>query len=254
MATDQPQSSEDLHRHLKEQINFLETSAKSYDEGYDAEAKRLAVTLRVLLHDTARSKSLLGLLGLKGGLFFDSAQPADPSSSSLSYHGLISICCNGVETKYVPFLDDLPHRVGKEVDFDSWWDTVIFIDQKGQKFSRKELILSIANKDGGAHIDPTLNEKYADLSRQNSLGWYSVKNEATTPLEGAEKAAIRQIAHEALKSLKCNYKKNLVMPGSGIMVAGVQIGYADSPSHEKIGRNDPCPCGSGKKYKKCCRK
>ena len=21
---------------------------------------------------------------------------------------------------------------------------------------------------------------------------------------------------------------------------------------EKIGRNDPCPCGSGKKFKKCC--
>jgi hypothetical protein len=21
---------------------------------------------------------------------------------------------------------------------------------------------------------------------------------------------------------------------------------------EKIGRNDPCPCGSGKKHKKCC--
>ncbi|MGA2646654.1 MAG: SEC-C metal-binding domain-containing protein [Candidatus Sulfotelmatobacter sp.] len=21
----------------------------------------------------------------------------------------------------------------------------------------------------------------------------------------------------------------------------------------KFGRNDPCPCGSGKKYKKCCR-
>ncbi len=21
---------------------------------------------------------------------------------------------------------------------------------------------------------------------------------------------------------------------------------------QKIGRNDPCPCGSGKKYKKCC--
>ena len=24
------------------------------------------------------------------------------------------------------------------------------------------------------------------------------------------------------------------------------------PKPEKIGRNDPCPCGSGKKYKKCC--
>lgn len=24
--------------------------------------------------------------------------------------------------------------------------------------------------------------------------------------------------------------------------------------HEKVGRNDPCPCGSGKKFKKCCLK
>jgi preprotein translocase subunit SecA len=23
---------------------------------------------------------------------------------------------------------------------------------------------------------------------------------------------------------------------------------------EKVGRNDPCPCGSGAKYKKCCGK
>jgi hypothetical protein len=23
---------------------------------------------------------------------------------------------------------------------------------------------------------------------------------------------------------------------------------------KKVGRNDPCPCGSGKKYKKCCGK
>lgn len=26
------------------------------------------------------------------------------------------------------------------------------------------------------------------------------------------------------------------------------------PKKPKIGRNDPCPCGSGKKYKKCCGK
>jgi preprotein translocase subunit SecA len=41
--------------------------------------------------------------------------------------------------------------------------------------------------------------------------------------------------------------------------------YANSPDgapkvetykrdQPKIGRNDPCPCGSGKKYKKCCGK
>ena len=27
----------------------------------------------------------------------------------------------------------------------------------------------------------------------------------------------------------------------------------NKPRHvKKVGRNDPCPCGSGKKYKKCC--
>lgn len=29
---------------------------------------------------------------------------------------------------------------------------------------------------------------------------------------------------------------------------------ANTVHSEKIGRNDPCPCGSGKKYKKCCGK
>lgn len=27
----------------------------------------------------------------------------------------------------------------------------------------------------------------------------------------------------------------------------------DDIASRKIGRNDPCPCGSGKKYKKCCK-
>lgn len=27
---------------------------------------------------------------------------------------------------------------------------------------------------------------------------------------------------------------------------------AEAPKSAKVGRNDPCPCGSGKKYKKCC--
>ena len=31
--------------------------------------------------------------------------------------------------------------------------------------------------------------------------------------------------------------------------------HVQMPIHvEKVGRNDPCPCGSGAKYKKCCGK
>lgn len=37
----------------------------------------------------------------------------------------------------------------------------------------------------------------------------------------------------------------------------IATAYKDSKTvrnENKIGRNDPCPCGSGKKYKKCCGK
>jgi SEC-C motif-containing protein len=36
---------------------------------------------------------------------------------------------------------------------------------------------------------------------------------------------------------------------SGQQPGGVQTFVREAP---KVGRNDPCPCGSGKKYKKCC--
>lgn len=33
---------------------------------------------------------------------------------------------------------------------------------------------------------------------------------------------------------------------------GPMFEKGSSLTREGIGRNDPCPCGSGKKYKKCC--
>ena len=38
----------------------------------------------------------------------------------------------------------------------------------------------------------------------------------------------------------------------GTVPAAPQTGSAQPVHVEKVGRNDPCPCGSGKKYKKCC--
>ena len=33
---------------------------------------------------------------------------------------------------------------------------------------------------------------------------------------------------------------------------GRRVFYNDDGTVKRVGRNDPCPCGSGKKYKKCC--
>jgi preprotein translocase subunit SecA len=43
--------------------------------------------------------------------------------------------------------------------------------------------------------------------------------------------------------------KNLA---SGQTVSQPVISRKRDKNGKKIGRNDPCPCGSGKKYKKCC--
>lgn len=35
---------------------------------------------------------------------------------------------------------------------------------------------------------------------------------------------------------------------------GVRIVHGDKELAEKLGRKDLCPCGSGKRFKKCCLK
>jgi preprotein translocase subunit SecA len=41
-------------------------------------------------------------------------------------------------------------------------------------------------------------------------------------------------------------------PGRAAAAAPRPQAPVRTPAGEKVGRNDPCPCGSGKKYKKCC--
>ncbi|MBO5028203.1 MAG: SEC-C domain-containing protein [Muribaculaceae bacterium] len=64
----------------------------------------------------------------------------------------------------------------------------------------------------------------------------------------------------------------VIMPGPGFQAMGINTpeqmmallddeegfspfgGFPFAQGNRKSGRNDPCPCGSGKKYKNCCGK
>ena len=52
-----------------------------------------------------------------------------------------------------------------------------------------------------------------------------------------------------IENLKKPKEQNLTFSGGGDSPAAKKPVKRES---EKVGRNDPCPCGSGKKYKKCC--
>jgi uncharacterized protein len=70
---------------------------------------------------------------------------------------------------------------------------------------------------------------------------------------GNEKLSLEQLASDMLRLLPDAMSEYAQM-GKAIAQA-LQEDYlsAHTPVRsEKIGRNQPCPCGSGKKYKKCC--
>ena len=243
------QSPAELRKHLHEHLGFLKTSAELYDGGSVAEAKRLAVSIRVLVHDTQTSKSLLGQLGLKTPPFIDSAS-GRPQDIVTSYAGLVGMPLGTAQTNYVPHLDTMGSR---SVSFEKWWKTPVIIDFKQREISRRRLMLAVANQDGGAHIDPELDDIYADLSRTNSMERMYSSGGSWHPTIGVEHASVRQVAHEVLRTLDPAYTVPARTEESGIVVGGLHSIVTIPPERciRKVGRNELCPCGSGKKYKKC---
>ena len=73
-----------------------------------------------------------------------------------------------------------------------------------------------------------------------------------------EKLFAIQIAKEQeVKEMKVERKQTFILSrGEAAQGGGGETedgkGVTDRREGKKVGRNDPCPCGSGKKYKKCC--
>lgn len=256
----------DLDLLLGEQLDFLKLSCTSFDKGFEGEIKRLAVSVRVLVHDTGESKSLLSLTNKKNINFIDTSEPYD-DKNILSHSALVQIHMSKHGAKPKAHLDDDIKPTG--IGFDAWWNGIVLVDAEKNEFSRKDIVLYLANKDGGAHVDPEIDEKYHALRNKNSLGWITVLGDGREIAgEDHVPATMRQIAHELIKSLDATY--NCSQPtgeNSTTVVRGLRLVVgASQPEHmfpnmrkdrpkvdgKKVGRNDPCPCGSGKKYKKCC--
>ncbi len=47
-------------------------------------------------------------------------------------------------------------------------------------------------------------------------------------------------------------KRRKGFPSETKVKRGIRIVHGDKLLTEKLGRNDLCPCGSGKRFKKCC--
>lgn len=190
-----------LAKHLSEQIGFLQSSAKAYDLGNEAEAKRMAVTLRVLLHDTKVSSSLLGQMHLKKRVQFVSTAQKYSPTNLLSQQCLLMLSFVGDTARYVPLFEN-GNRY-RFLSFPDWSGEIVLSDQHKRLFRRKQVLKLLANQDGGAHVDPELDDTFAVMKTNNLTGWVVTRADGTTTPFGndAVYATMRQMTFEVLQSL-----------------------------------------------------
>ena len=202
---------------MADQLAFLIEACARFDAGSARHSKQIAVALRVLLHDAGRnSHSVLAQIRkLYETRWLDSAGPINERNLITTMNlTMMSVSAQG--TVYTPSFDTYQDRAGAEMQqsgrsfplgrgrmlpFDEWWSMTVIRDSERNDFSRKGLVLTVANQDGGAHVDPSVDAQYHQLSRQNSLGWSHHNDHGDTPLGNPVDASLRQIAHEVLRSL-----------------------------------------------------
>ena len=221
---------DDHEAQLFAQLDFLRSSNGMYGRGYRHFAQLLAVHIRVLVHNNPPSShSLLSQLNVQNTMqFLDSAGEVDEANQMSEFNLVFLRSSTSGPGEYVPFLgtrqnvqeeiekstfykqaiEEFAARKGRPMllpwqprDFDTWWTMAVVKDDEGRTFSRKDLVLFVANQDGGAHIDPTLRSQLADLSRNNSLGWSYLTIMGPQALSNPIPAMIRQISYEMHESL-----------------------------------------------------
>ena len=209
---------DDLLELFEEQIEFLGRSNELFDQGYTSEAKRLAVPLRVLFHNTSTSRALINQLDLQDKLtWVDTAGLPDPRNL-LPHTGLFQMGISIENGKGKPVLraplSDRPPALmrttggpslprGSRIDFEAWWNNSVMRDSEGTEFSRRIFVLDLCNKEGGAHVDPVSPAGYTNLATGNSMPWtFREGNGPEGPLSNPVFYSMRQISHEVLESVR----------------------------------------------------
>ena len=115
----------------------------------------------------------------------------------------------------------------KNID-SKWIDHIDSMDQLRKGISLR----------GYGNVDPVLEYKKEGFEMFEDLT-AAIQDDTVTLLLKAELRRVPQVQKEEPKDLSTNQPAGAPVP---------------KKAKQNIGRNDPCPCGSGKKYKHCCGK
>lgn len=146
-----------LRVRLREQITHLEVSAARYDAGWPEEANRLAVAVRVLVHDTSMSRSLLAQMGVKDKMRWLDSNGGMDARRAVLFSSLAVFQARmtdiGMELSVLPVEQAHILSNGRLLDFETWWRTAPVMVGGGEQIARSDIVDMLANQDGGAHVD-----------------------------------------------------------------------------------------------------
>ncbi len=227
----------ELQKAFQEQLSMLNKSCQNFDKGEILEANHIAIHLRILWHNSKTSKGLVSQLNLIDKVV-DTSFIVPPTFTVDEQQLPISderrLFAIGGNRNYSPLFDYGPSGLSKCTLLE-WWEGSVLSDSEGHKFTRKDLVLAIANTDGGAHVDSHLDLNYYKLTREGNYGVIrlvptddpKVFKKVETPSPVA--VTLRQIGHESLKTLipEYSYDGRQYYPGVSIcfMTAHISTEY-----------------------------
>jgi len=194
---------------LIEQLKFLKSSARNFDEGDISEAKRMALAIRVLVYDTRSCTSIFRHLKIKQTTgFVDTTYPYDPLNL-VSHMSLVGLHFQNEDVRFTW----RPDAQQKIVFFDNWWNEPVIVDSAKRMFSRFDIINFTANKENGAHFDGEIPENWAALTRFSSVGWLKISPDGKSiPMKGIELYCLRQMAFEMILTIERLIQKGTIKP------------------------------------------
>ncbi|MGH9401759.1 MAG: hypothetical protein ACRD2P_06600 [Terriglobia bacterium] len=200
---------------LSKQLGFLQRSCVSFDAGYVDEAMRIATVLRILLHDTQKSTSLLTHLGARSIKLLSTCPDMKPFMKSLAKFNGMGIYRPGGNPPYVPKLGG---AIAKNlIGAQDWWTQIVFALDLNIYVSRRDIVLVAANKHGGAHVDVNLTPIYERLVASYDLFAWISGDGKIMPFTGHHYVALRQMGYEVLNSPDLlhyqNQRRTASLPG-----------------------------------------
>jgi hypothetical protein len=195
----------DFRAKLREQLDFIASSCARFDKGHTHEAQRIATAIRVIGHDRRGARSLLThlnarssthlLSSIAGPEHFPNA-PAGLKPISQLPLGTIVVTPDGV--RHSTEFD--ANGLCQQLTVDDWWDEVVWRYSPDICLTRKLLVLTATEKDGGAHVDATLGPEYEVLASAPFSGFIQIVSDDSS-LKEMHRRQMRVVGREILGSV-----------------------------------------------------